>query len=58
MSNWQGPILIGGDFNLCRFVADKSNGRINQRFAYCFNDWINRCGPVEISMANRSYTWS
>jgi hypothetical protein len=29
MSNWQGPILIGGDFNLCRFVADKSNGRIN-----------------------------
>jgi exonuclease III len=29
MSNWQGAILIGGDFNLCRFVADKSNGRVN-----------------------------
>jgi hypothetical protein len=31
-------MIIGGDFNLCRFVGDKSNGRINQRMADGFND--------------------
>jgi hypothetical protein len=33
MSSWQDPILVGGDFNLSRFISDKSNGRINQKFA-------------------------
>jgi hypothetical protein len=40
MAAWQGPILLGGDFNLCSEASDKSNGRINQK--YCFNDLINR----------------
>jgi hypothetical protein len=38
ISTWQGPILIGGYFNLCRIASDKNNGRINQKFANCFND--------------------
>jgi hypothetical protein len=33
---------VGGDFNLNRFSSDKSNGRINQRFVDCFNDWVNK----------------
>jgi hypothetical protein len=41
MSTCQGPILIGGDSNMCRVAAAKSNGRIKQKFADCFNDWIN-----------------
>jgi hypothetical protein len=53
---WQGPILIDGDFNLCRCVADKSNGRINQKLADCFNDWVNRCGLIELSPSNRIFT--
>jgi hypothetical protein len=28
----------GGDFNLRIFPSDKSNGRINQKFADGFND--------------------
>jgi hypothetical protein len=39
---WQGPMVISGDFNLSRFSSDKSNGRINQRYADGFNDWVNR----------------
>ena len=31
MASWQGPLLIGGDFNLVRFISDKSNGQINHR---------------------------
>jgi hypothetical protein len=30
MSGWQGPIMFGGDFNLCRVATDKNNNRINQ----------------------------
>lgn len=35
---WQGPSVIGGDFNLVRFSSDKSNGVINHRCADSFND--------------------
>jgi hypothetical protein len=28
MSKSNGPVVVGGDFNLSRFASDKSNGRI------------------------------
>jgi hypothetical protein len=43
---------------LCRLATDKNNGRINQKFADCFNDWINRWGLMELDPFNRKYTWS
>jgi hypothetical protein len=58
LTSWQGPMLIGGDFNLCRYATDKSNGRINKKIVDCFNDWINRCALIEINLANRKFTWS
>jgi endonuclease/exonuclease/phosphatase family metal-dependent hydrolase len=58
LGSWQGPLLIGGDFNLCRFRTDKSNGNINQRYEDCFNDWVNKWGLIEISPSNRKFTWS
>jgi hypothetical protein len=58
LTGWQGPVMIGGDFNLCRQASDKSNGRIKQGFADCFNDWINRWGLIELNSTNRKYTWS
>jgi hypothetical protein len=50
--------LIGGDFNLCRTVSNKSNGRINQIYVDCYNDWINRWGLVELNPSIRKFTWS
>lgn len=38
MASWNGPILIGGDFNLVRFARDKNNGIINHRWADAFNE--------------------
>lgn len=32
MGSWQGPVMIGGDFNLIRCVADKSNGVSNHKW--------------------------
>jgi hypothetical protein len=58
VTSWQGPMPIGGDFNLCRYAADKSNGRINKKFANCFNNWINRCALIEFNLVNRKFTWS
>jgi hypothetical protein len=58
LSSWQGPTLVGGDFNLSRFPSDKSNGRINLKRADCFNDWVNRWGLIKINPSNRKYTWS
>jgi hypothetical protein len=39
--------MVGGNFNLCRFSTDKSNGKINQKYSDCFNDWVNKWGLVE-----------
>jgi hypothetical protein len=50
--------MIGGDFNLCRFASDKSNGRIKQKLADCFNNWVNKWGLVELNPDNRKFTWS
>jgi hypothetical protein len=58
LASWQGPTLVGGDFNLSRFPSDKSNGHINQKCAYCFNDWVNKRGLIKINPSNRKYTWS
>lgn len=58
MNSWSGPTIIGGDFNLSRFVEDKSNGVINLNWANCFNDWVNRWGLMEINPSNRKFTWA
>ena len=42
LSKWQGPTIVGGDFNLVRFSSDKSNFRINHKWADAFNDWVNK----------------
>jgi hypothetical protein len=33
--------MIGGGFNLSRFSSDKINDIICQKWANCFNDWVN-----------------
>lgn len=58
MSSWQGLLLIGGDFNLVRFVSDKNNGQINHKWANLFNNWGSKWGLIEISAANKRFTWT
>lgn len=58
MSNWNGPILIGGDFNLVRFATEKSNGIINHRWADAFNDWISKWALLELNPSNKLFTWT
>ena len=55
---WDGPTMIGGDFNLVREGCDKNTGEINQHWADLFNDWINKFGLIEIKNTGRKYTWA
>jgi hypothetical protein len=58
MTSWQGTLLIGGDFNLVRFTSDKSNGQINHRWADLLNNWVSKWGLIELSAANKKFTWT
>ena len=58
MNDWDGPTLIGGDFNLVRHISEKNNGNINFHWSYSFNDWINRWGLIEFKNPSRTYTWT
>ena len=52
------PTLFGGDFNLVRSAADKSNGKNNANWSFLFNDWVNKWALIEFKLSNRSFTWS
>ena len=58
LGNWDGPTVLGGDFNLITTAREKSNGNINQRWAYLFQDWINKFGLIELKNSSRSFTWT
>jgi len=58
MGSWQGPIILGADFNLVRYSHEKSNGIINFKWADSFNDWIGKWGLIELELKNRKYTWT
>jgi hypothetical protein len=58
MACWDGPTLIGGDFNLIRDSSEKNSGNINQHWANLFVDWSNRYDLIEIKNAGRLYTWA
>jgi len=50
LSEWDGPTLVGGDFNLIRTVSDKNNENINFHWADAFNEWINHWGLIEFKI--------
>ena len=58
MESWQGPVILGGDFNLIRFASKKNNVRVNYRWADAFNDWVHKWALLELSASNRKYTWT
>lgn len=58
MSKWQGPIMVGGDFNLVRFFSDKNNGRIKHRWADAFNEWVTKWALMELNASNRLHAWT
>jgi hypothetical protein len=44
------------DFNLVRYIEDKSNGNVHFKWADKFNAWIEFWALIEIGVSGRNYT--
>jgi len=58
MDKWDGPTIVGGDFNLTKASSDKNNGNIHYHWTDLFNDWVNQWGLIELKNPCRSFTWT
>jgi endonuclease/exonuclease/phosphatase (EEP) superfamily protein YafD len=54
--HWDGPALVGGDFNLIRSYLDKNNDNIDYRWVDKFNTLVEMWTLLEIKLAGRAYT--
>jgi hypothetical protein len=58
MGCWDGPTLLGGDFNIVRNQREKSNGVINFNLVELFNEWIDRWALIDLKDPARGFTWT
>lgn len=58
LANWEGPTVIGGDFNIVTTAKEKSNGNINQKWANMLLEVINKWSLIELKNCSRTYTWT
>lgn len=52
------PWLIAGDFNLVRWLTDRSTSLSSFRLMQLFNEFITAAGLIDTPLRNRSFTWS
>lgn len=53
-----GPWIIGGDFNMVLFAADKNNERLNRRIMHRFRRFTADMELHDLYLHGRRYTWS
>jgi hypothetical protein len=58
MGVWDGPTMLGGDFNIVRNQREKSNGLINFNLVELFNGWIDRWAMIDLKDPARGFTWT
>lgn len=52
------PWILAGDFNLVRWLMDRSSSIRGFALMELFNGFISDAGIVDIPLRNRAYTWS
>jgi hypothetical protein len=52
------PLLVGGDFNIIRYVDEKSNGSYYTIWMDMFNNFIDDTALIEIARGGSRFTWS
>lgn len=57
-ANITGPWIIAGDFNLVRWIQDRSADHRGIAIMDAFNDFIREEGLLDVHLANRQFTWS
>lgn len=53
----QHPWILGGDFNLVRWLTDRSSDLSSFRLMSLFNDLVQDLELIDIPLKNRRYTW-
>lgn len=51
------PWILGGDFNLVRWLIDRSGNQRNFTLMSLFNDLIREMEVIDIPLQNRKFTW-
>ncbi|GKD42980.1 RNA-directed DNA polymerase, eukaryota, partial [Tanacetum coccineum] len=57
-SQWDGEVVMMGDFNEVRFKSDMFGSVFNVRGADMFNSFIANAGLVEVPLGGSAFTWS
>nr|GEX76999.1 RNA-directed DNA polymerase, eukaryota [Tanacetum cinerariifolium] len=57
VSNWDGQVIIMGDFNEVRYISERFGSVFNKKGAEVFNNFINNAGLVEVPLGGCSFTW-
>lgn len=53
-----GSWILAGDFNIVRWLIDRSGDLRGLPLMDLFNDFINQAALIDIPLKNRAYTWS
>nr|GEY18831.1 RNA-directed DNA polymerase, eukaryota [Tanacetum cinerariifolium] len=56
-NQWDGEIIMMGDFNKVRFKSDRFGSVFNVRGAEVFNSFIANAGLVEVPLGGSAFTW-
>nr|GEV33220.1 RNA-directed DNA polymerase, eukaryota [Tanacetum cinerariifolium] len=57
-NQWDGEVIMMGDFNEVRCKSDRFSSIFNAHGAEVFNSFINNAGLVEVPLGGSAYTWS
>nr|GEU53015.1 hypothetical protein [Tanacetum cinerariifolium] len=57
INNWNGDVVIMGDFNELRYQAKRYGSVFNNQGAEAFNSFIDNAGLEEIHLGGCSFTW-
>lgn len=52
------PWVLAGDFNLVRWLVDRSACQRSFRLMELFNEFVADTGLIDVPLRNRTYTWS
>ncbi|GKG24520.1 RNA-directed DNA polymerase, eukaryota, reverse transcriptase zinc-binding domain protein, partial [Tanacetum coccineum] len=58
ISNWDGNLVVMGDFNEVRDASERFGSVLNERQTYIFNEFIANSSLIDISLGGYKFTWT
>ncbi|GJZ83465.1 RNA-directed DNA polymerase, eukaryota, reverse transcriptase zinc-binding domain protein [Tanacetum coccineum] len=58
ISNWDGNLVVMGDFNEVRNASERCDSVLNERQTDIFNEFITNSSLIDISLGGYKFTWT